>query len=558
MVVHVSAEAKTSKPLWWAAPLLLAIVIYLALSIWLAYTKAPWCDEGWFANPAYNLAFRGNMGTNVLEPSGHFLNAYLQGIQQRTYLAMPFQLIALAGWFRVFGSSAFSARLYSICWGAISLPVLFYILRQWFPDRRVAVFGTLLTAIDFIFLWSTADARMEAAASALALCSLAAYLHFRERNFQKAVVWSQALGACAVFNHPNAALVVVAVAVLAWRDDRNRLRQRPWRYMALAAAPYLLLAILWSFYIWQSPADFKAQFFANAAGHNSERLTRLIRPDIAIGMEIVRHLTAYYLSGVWSGVMHGWMAAVPFLYLPAVIWFLRKARTHAAPVRTFVAYFVVMVLGMTFLNGFKGYFYLIYLVPFYNAVLAAWLLSLWERRIDAKCVAVAIASAFVVLQLAISILHIRADERHRFYEPTIQDLVRYRAEGKSIAGTAALGFGLGFEGFTDDSRLGIYTGRYPDVLVIDRAYRSFVGSFGENEPTVFEHVVGTLSTQYKFVVQHGPFWVFERVPTATDGKAVPWADAGNIEKIEKPQRAKRFFERVFSSCEMSDPAGSAL
>ncbi len=51
----------------------------LVLAGWIARTKAPWCDEGWFANPAYNLAFKGNLGSNVLEPSGHFLNAYLKG-----------------------------------------------------------------------------------------------------------------------------------------------------------------------------------------------------------------------------------------------------------------------------------------------------------------------------------------------------------------------------------------------------------------------------------------------------------------------------------------------
>ena len=74
------------------------IVVFLTLATALARTKAPWCDEGWFANPAYNLAFHGQMGTNVLEPSGHFLNAYLSGIQERTYLMVPNHMVALAGW----------------------------------------------------------------------------------------------------------------------------------------------------------------------------------------------------------------------------------------------------------------------------------------------------------------------------------------------------------------------------------------------------------------------------------------------------------------------------
>ena len=89
-------------------------------------------------------------------------------------------------------------------------PVLFYILQRLFPDRRVAPLATLLTAIDFIFLWGTADARMDAPASALALCSVSAYLYFREKDYQKAVAASKVLGACAVFTHPNSALVILA------------------------------------------------------------------------------------------------------------------------------------------------------------------------------------------------------------------------------------------------------------------------------------------------------------------------------------------------------------
>jgi hypothetical protein len=48
--------------------------------------------------------------------------------------------------------------------------------------------------------------------------------------------------------------------------------------------------------------------------------------------------------------MKGWMVIVPFLYLPAIVWFLRKSRQHAAPVRMFLAHAVAMVLGITFLN----------------------------------------------------------------------------------------------------------------------------------------------------------------------------------------------------------------
>lgn len=539
-------------------PLAAAVSIYLILALCLAYTKAPWCDEGWFANPAYNLAFHGNTGSNLLEPSGHYLNAYLRGIQQRNYIAMPTHMVALAGWFRVFGARVLSARLYSICWGAMALPILFYILQRLFPDRRVAIIGTLLTAIDFIFLWTTADVRMEATTNALALASLAAYLNFRERDFQKAVIWSQVLGACAVFNHPNAVLVLLAIVVLAWREDRERVREHPWWYLAWTAAPYLLFAALWLVFILQNPADFKAQFLSNAAGHDSERLTRFIHPEAAVWLELVRHLTAYYMSTLWSGPMKGWTVVIPFLYLPAVVWFLRTARRAEARVKTFAVVFVVVLLGITFLNGFKSRSYLISITPLYNALLAAWLLDLWRRRIDARRVAAVVGVLFVALQLSISVLHIRADEYHRYYEPTIHDLIRYRAEGKSIDATSALGFGMDFKGFTDDARMGMYTGRSPDVLVVDRSYRNFAISFAEDEPAVFAHIVSTLTTRYRFVAQHGPFWIFERRQPQAGGTLLPWMQVENLERFGKRQRANKFFRSVFQACDMRDPETSAF
>jgi hypothetical protein len=539
-------------------PLLLAVAMYLVLALWLAHTKAPWWDEGQYVNPSYDLAFHGQMGSNVVEPAGHFFNTYFRGIQQRTYMTVPNQMVALASWFRIFGFSAFSARVHSICWGVVGLCALFYILQRLFSDRRVAQLATLFASIDFIYLWTTADARMDSAAAALALCSVAAYLHFREENLQKAVVASQILGASAVFTHPNAALVALAIGVLAWCYDRDRLRLRFWRYLGLSAAPYLFFGLLWSFYILQSPGDFRAQFFASVAGHNSERLLKILHPDTAIGGEIDRYLAAYCVGGLWGGVMNGWMVIVPLLYIPAMTWFLRKRRQHEAPVRMLVTYTITMALGMTFLNGFKGYFYLIYVLPIYNGILAAWLLNLWERSVEGKCVAAAVAVLFCTLQISSSILHIQADEYHRDYEPAVRDMARYRAEGKSIVGSAALGFDLGYSGFKDDVRLGMYSGLSPDVLVIDRAYRHFAGFFAQDEPPVFQHIVTMLSTNYRLTAQHGSFWIFERVQPGADGKIAPWIDVSKIDTVETSKRAEYLFRRIFSVCKMRDAEESTL
>jgi hypothetical protein len=517
-----------------------SVVIYLVLAGWIARTKAPWCDEGAFANPAYNLAFHGYMGSNVLEPSGHYLNAYLQGIRERTYDVVPNHLVALAGWFRVFGFSLFTMRAYSICWGAAILLTFFYLLRRLFPDPWVAPLASLLMAVDFVIQWTTADGRMEAPACALALGSLAAWLFFRERDLSTAVLVSQFLAAAAVFTHPNALIILLAVFVLAWRDDRKRFQLK---HLLLASLPYFIFGELWSIYILQNTSDFAAQFFANAAGRGSSRWKMILQPWRAIYFEAARHFGNYRASGLWAGVMNPWMITIPLIYLAAMVGFLRKRRQYSASTQVFLLCTVIVVLGMTFLNGLKAPAYLLYAVPFYDAVLAVWLLDLWKGGLHLRPVAGALASAFVAIQLSTSVQHIRADEYGHEYLPAVQAVKNERAVGKSIVGTSALGFGAGFQGFADDWRLGLYSGLKPDVVVLDRSYREFTRRFETDEPLVFAHVLTTLTSDYRLSARYGTFWIFERAPAA-QGKSAPWLDTSGIGLKEKGKRAEYLFEQL--------------
>jgi hypothetical protein len=532
---------------WWKWTPAIAAAVFLTLACSLAYTKAPWCDEGWWVNPAYDLAFHGRMGMSVVEPTGQFINANLHGLQERTYTFPPAHFVALAGWFRLFGFSTFLARLYSIFWSLITLAALFYILRKLFPDARVAPLALVLVSMEFIFLWSTADSRPDAMANCLATCSVALYLRLREGDLGRAIFASQMCAAAGVFAHFNALVVVIAWAGMVWYLDRARLK---FRHLLFAGAPYLLFASAWSVYILEKPADFAAQFFPQAGW--GERWKGILRPDIAIGKEIDRHLAAYCIDGVWTGVTNGWAVLVPLLYLSAAVAFVRSRGRLEKSARAFGVFAALLVLATTFLNGFKGYFYLIYVVPIYCVLLAAWLLNLWARSAGGKWAAAAIAALFAILQLSTSIKHIRADEYHRDFVPAVERLEQYRAQGKSIMGTAALGFGMNFTGFKDDIREGNYSGLTPDVLVIDRSYRNFAKMFEENEPQVFAHLVETLSTRYRLVSQYGSFWIFERTPAAA------WLDAGKIEKAEKGKRAECLFRMIFTACKLRDAEESSL
>ncbi len=514
---------------------LLAAVLLLVGSSWLAANKMPWCDEGWFANPAYNLAFKGKMGSNVLEPSGHFLNAYLSGVRERTYVTTPAHMVALAGWYRVFGFSLMSTRGYSIVWCTAALLAMFLLVRRAFPNGLAAGIAAIMMAGDFAVQWGAADGRMEAATLSLSLWALLAYLRWRERNFALAVLVSQMLLASAVYMHPFAMLVGLVLPVWALVFDRQRLR---WSHLALAAAPYLALGATWLPYILESPGDFRAQFFANATGATAGRLSSLLEPWTMVARELARQ-TAIFGAWGWWGLEESPRSTLLLpLYFGGLVWFWKTRRKWEGQARMFWVAVATVILTLTFLNGFKFFVYMLYLFPFYDAVLALWVWSLWNRRGNHRVAAVAVATVFLALQMSRTVTHGRVHEYDRDYLGAVRVLQSERAQGRSIVGTAALGFGLGFAGFSDDWRLGAYSGLRPDVLVIDHSYRDFARRFEQKEPRVFEHIRHTLTTEYCLSQRFGSIWILRRCRSQA---ALLLAGSGNVPMQEKGKQAEYLF-----------------
>ena len=192
----------------------LIVLVYLGLGLTDVFTRAPWCDEAWFGNPAYNLAYKGFMGTTVLEPaSSTWKNVKLTGIDRHTYWVMPLNLLVNAASFRVFGFSIYSMRLISLLWGLIALCAWGVILWK-LTGQPMLTLGSLgLIAVDYHFLLQASDGRMDVMTVALGWSSVAAYLLLRERSFPLAVAASQSLAAMAFFSHPNGAILALILAV---------------------------------------------------------------------------------------------------------------------------------------------------------------------------------------------------------------------------------------------------------------------------------------------------------------------------------------------------------
>ncbi len=203
----------------------LIVLVYLGLGLTNVFTRAPWCDEAWFGNPAYNLAYKGFMGTTVLEPaSSTWKSVKLTGIDRHTYWVMPLNLLVNAAGFRVFGFSIYSMRLLSLLWGLIALCAWGAILWK-LTGQPLLTLGSLgLIAVDYHFLLQASDGRMDVMTVALGWSGVAAYLLLRERSFPLAVAVSQSLAAMAFFTHPNGAMLALILAVTTLYFDRRRVR----------------------------------------------------------------------------------------------------------------------------------------------------------------------------------------------------------------------------------------------------------------------------------------------------------------------------------------------
>jgi 4-amino-4-deoxy-L-arabinose transferase-like glycosyltransferase len=479
------------------------VVIYFALALGTAVSRRPWSDEGWFASPAYNLATNGSMGSPVLDGT-----SWLPGINQHTYWVLPLHLVTQAGWYKIFGFSLLSLRSLSAFWGLVALAAWFVILKRLVRDDRVALLTSALLAVDYSFVMGASFGRMDMMCAALGFAGLAAYLSLREKHLAWAVLVSQALVAASGLTHFMGILHFAGLIFLTLYFDRRRIK---WRHVALAAVPYVLGAMGWGLYILQDPAVFAVQFKANAT--TGGRLQGLSAPWLGFLHEFTdRYRTAFGLGEQSPG--HSAIARLKALILVAYVagvvcaWAtrrIRESRGGRALLLLTALYFVIMAV----LDGQKLAWYLVHIVPLYAALLAIWLVDVWEAvRLPRYAVAAAL-SALLLLQAGGVVQRMRANEYRASYAPAADFLKRRMQPSTLVMGSAEMGFALGFnEHLIDDSFLGYYSGKRPDFIVVDEIYaESFQGSQLQR-PAIYAHINRLLTTEYKLVYDRAFYRIY--------------------------------------------------
>jgi hypothetical protein len=482
-------------------------LVYLGLAVMSALTMRPWCDEGWYSNPAVNLLTTGSMRTSVLDPTASYRGIHLQGIDRHTYWVVPFYMLAQAGWYAATGFSLLSIRMFSVMWGWVALLCWYVVLKRLSGSSATALLATGMLAIDFQFLLTASAGRSDMMTFALESAALAAYLSLRERNFTFAVLASQSLAAAGVVTHPLGFLGAMGLVFVTVYSDWGRIRPA---HIALAALPYVAAATGWGLYILQSPADFMAQFGSNASG----RLELFKAPATVLRREIkLRYLAPYGLAAGLPAAarLKGVVLAIYIVSLVAA--FADKSIRQHRGSRILLVLAAWNLVGLTMIDSFGTGWYLIHLVPFAIAVVAVLANSWWTSRRAPRAVIALTLGLLIAIQLTVSLSRIAKNNRSDFLAAA--DFLRDRLPSyKLVMASAEFGIPLQFDSrLIDDFRLGYRSGKRPDLIVMDTPrYWPWTGLLREQDAGNYRYIQNLLSS-YRVVYNHGAYRMYERSGT---------------------------------------------
>lgn len=426
----------------------------------MALRRAPWNDEGWFADPAYTLLTKGYMGSPIIHPHGTWLARELTGIQTHTYWIMPGFPLLEAAWYRCVGFGLLQMRSLSILAGLIVIWSWAFLVWKLTSNKRAAYVTAGLLGADITFLYSSSEGRMDMTTAAFGSLGLVVYLLFREKDLVLALLGANALIAGALLCHPNGALYGLLLLLFVARYDFRSLR---WRHAA-SLTPYVLAAGLWGAYILQRPDYFVAQFRANAEPPLGNRLTGLQHPISMLVQEVSgRYLEHFGGSSAWAQ-LPPLSRVIPFLYWFCLLWLL--VRGVRAGIREAIFLGVSTAAAFLFMGvfiGFKGSCYLVLILPLYAGAVAV--AAFPERGRYSRIGLLALTALATADTLCLSTV-LNRDEYDNGFRPAVRYLREHASRQDAINGSPGLLFALPSYRLVSDSRLQ----ELADYVMVDRWY----------------------------------------------------------------------------------------
>jgi hypothetical protein len=482
------------------AAIVLISATYLLLAASFASRRAPWDDEGWFADPAYTLLTAGYMGSPIIHPNGTWVARELTGIQTHTYWIMPGSPLLQVVWYWVFGFGVMQMRAISILAGLIVIWSWAFLIWKVTQNRVAALLTASILAFDVTFVYGASDGRMDMTTVALGSLGLAAYVGLREKNLDIALLGANILIAAAVFCHPNGAIYALLLTLFIARYDLQTVRLRH----LLCLAPYVLFASAWTAYILQRPDYFIAQFRATLNLPFGSRTAGLRHPLSMLLHEYTdRYLLHFTGKAPWVQLPAA-MLIIPLLYWWCSIVLLAEGVKRKNNSGLFVG--LCTLATFLFMGVFiaqKGAYYLAAILPLYAAGVAL-VISPEPRRWNR--IGLLVLAVLLAVQ-GIGIFNaLRKDEYHNGYLPAVLYLKTHASPQTTINGSPGLLFALPGYRLIDDSRLH----NPAEYIVVDRWYRfDWEIIYRNYEPQTAAEVKRKMEL-YDPVFDHDGWMVFHR------------------------------------------------
>lgn len=493
------ASTRPNPKIWLSA---LAIV-YLIGAAATAWTERPWCDEGWFAEPAWNLVRLGEMSTPTLDNS---LTPALDSLKTHTYWVFPTYLVTLGGWSWIFGFSLFAARLYSTFWGGVLLVSAGSLLRSLGVRWNWVLLALGLIVVDYQFLRRASEVRMDLMCAALGMAALAFYLRRRETHYLQAIAGSHALCAAGVLTHPMGVLGYVSLLFTQLYFDRRRIR---FAHLALAATPYLIGLAIWSLYILQAPDEFVSQLTENAANRGAFWSS----PLSAIAHELHERYVVH-IGGL--GADAEWFKSLKAIGLATIVGGLAGllfAGRAPAEARGLVRYLgwvaAIHAAGLMILDGMKLHFYVIHIAPYLLILAALAAARIWHSGGWLKPALSIWLAAHFLIQGAGAVYPMYRNSMREF--KTVAAFIEpYLDQDALVMASAELGFEIGYtDKLLDDWTLGCVNGLEPSIIVLEDGYRERQEHW---KSPCEAHIRQTLSPggEYELALDEGEYDVYLR------------------------------------------------
>jgi len=480
-----------------------SLLLYAGLLLAQVETRRPWEDEALVANPAWNLANHGSMGTTCWE----IIGTNWKDVDRFTYNTLPAGILNLALWFKLFGFSLITARLSSVFWGILLLVSLHRFLVALGSTQAVAIAAALLLAVDYNFILAATFGRVDIMNGALGFAALASYVSLRGNYFRSALLTGSSLVTLSCLTHPNGLAFCAAFVFLVFYLDRRALRIN---HFVLVALPAFIAAACWVWYVSQDPQAALSQLRANAS---QSRMTGFLNPWNSISNEVRnRYLTAFgFPQGEHPPGPLKAKVVVLCAYIISVTGVLSNSSLRkTAAVRVLLWLLLILNVYLFFFEAFKFTYYLVLIVPVYDAILAIYLMHLYREGASRRKLAVAVVGLISIVQVGGILLRIKQNQYRRDYLPAVAFLKERAKPQDLVFATSDFGFDYGFErNIKDEFSIGYRSGLDPDYIVMDSNYSGNMMSWQFMQPDTYRFMMDRLRA-YRLIYDWNNYKIYSR------------------------------------------------